>query len=74
MNDYTSPARAVGPLIKGAGERAGKAEDAVADQNKQDSEKSDMRMMWIMTAAVVVFILAIMGINMWTHPDWMHGG
>jgi len=46
----------------------------MAEQNKQDSEKSDMRMMWIMTAAVVVFILAIMGINMWTHPDWLHGG
>ena len=63
-----------GRLSKQRGERAGNAEDAMAEQNKQDSEKSDMRMMWIMTAAVVVFILAIMGINMWTHPDWMHGG
>jgi hypothetical protein len=32
-----------------------------------------MRVMWIMTAVIVLIILGLMGMNMLTHPDWMHG-
>jgi hypothetical protein len=32
-----------------------------------------MRMMWIMSAVIVLLILGLMGMNMLTHPDWMHG-
>ena len=43
------------------------------DQNGRNDEKSEMRAMWIMTAAIVLIILGLMGWNMLTHPDWMHG-
>jgi len=43
------------------------------DQNEQDTQKSEMRIMWIMSAVIVLFILGLMGFNMLTHPDWMHG-
>jgi hypothetical protein len=43
------------------------------DQNEQDTQKSDMRVMWIMSAVIVLIILGLMGFNMLTHPDWMHG-
>lgn len=43
------------------------------DQNEQDTEKSDMRVMWVMTGVIVLIILGLMGMNMLTHPDWMHG-
>ena len=43
------------------------------DRNEQDTEKSEMRVMWIMSAVIVLFILGLMGFNMLTHPDWMHG-
>jgi len=26
-----------------------------------------------MTAVIVLIILGLMGMNMLTHPDWMHG-
>jgi hypothetical protein len=51
-----------------------KKEIAMTEQNQPDTEKSDMRAMWIMTAVIVLFILGLMGWNMLTHPDWMHGG
>ena len=43
------------------------------DQNERNDEKSEMRAMWIMTPAIVLIILGLMGWNMLTHPDWMHG-
>ena len=43
------------------------------DRNEQDTEKSEMRVMWIMSAVIVLFILGLMGFNMLTHPDWMYG-
>jgi hypothetical protein len=38
----------------------------MADQN---NDKSEMRMMWIASAAVVLVILAAMGINVLIHHD-----
>jgi len=29
--------------------------------------------MWVMTGVIVLIILGLMGMNMLTHPDWMHG-
>ena len=48
-------------------------EEGMPDQNEQDTQKSEMRVMWIMSAVIVLFILGLMGFNMLTHPDWMHG-
>jgi len=48
-------------------------EEWMPDQNEQDTQKSEMRVMWIMSAVIVLFILGLMGFNMLTHPDWMHG-
>ena len=48
-----------------------KKEEPTAAQ--QNTEKDDMRAMWIMTAVIVLLILGLMGWNMLTHPDWMHG-
>ena len=48
-------------------------EEGMPDQNEQDTQKSEMRIMWIMSAVIVLFILGLMGFNMLTHPDWMHG-
>jgi hypothetical protein len=45
-------------------------EEWMPDQN---TEKSEMRVMWIMSAVIVLIILGLMGFNMLTHPDWMHG-
>jgi hypothetical protein len=39
----------------------------------QNNEKKEMRVMWIMTAVIVLAILGMVGLNMLTHPDWMHG-
>lgn len=50
-----------------------KKEESMADQDQQNTEKSEMRVMWIMTAVIVLIILGLMGMNMLTHPDWMHG-
>ena len=43
------------------------------DQNEQDTQKSEMRAMWIMSAVIVLIILGLMGFNMLMHPDWIHG-
>jgi hypothetical protein len=40
---------------------------------EQKTDKTEVRAMWIMVALVVLFIVAGMGWNMWTHPDWIHG-
>jgi hypothetical protein len=48
-------------------------EEWMPDQNEQDTQKSEMRVMWIMSAVIVLFILGLMAFNMLTHPDWMHG-
>jgi hypothetical protein len=45
----------------------------MTDPDERNTEKSEMRVMWIMTAVVVLIILGLMGFNMLTHPDWMHG-
>jgi hypothetical protein len=39
----------------------------------QDDEKRDMRIMWIASAAIVLFILGAMGINMLVHHDTSTG-
>jgi hypothetical protein len=46
----------------------------MTDQDQRSTEKSEMRVMWIMTAVIVLIILGMMGMNMLTHPDWIHGG
>ena len=38
------------------------------DQNQLNNEKTEMRVMWIMSAVVVLIILGMMGLNMLTHP------
>ena len=40
---------------------------------EQKTDKTEVRAMWIMVALVVLIIVAGMGWNMWTHPDWIHG-
>jgi hypothetical protein len=47
-------------------------ESTMSDQNR-NGDKKEMRAMWIMTAAIVLAIMGMMGLNMLTHPDWMHG-
>ena len=44
----------------------------MTDSNKQSTEKKEMRMMWIMTAVIVLAILGLMGGYVLTHPDWRH--
>ena len=41
----------------------------MANQNDPSTEKSEMRVMWIASAAVVLVILAAMGINLLVHHD-----
>jgi hypothetical protein len=43
-------------------------------QDQRSTEKAEMRVMWIMTAVIVLIILGMTGMNMLTHPDWIHGG
>jgi len=45
----------------------------MAHQDERNTEKSEMRVMWTMTAVIVLIILGMMGLNMLTHPDGMHG-
>jgi hypothetical protein len=40
---------------------------------EQETNKAEVRAMWIMVAVVVLIIAAGTGWNMWTHPDWIHG-
>ena len=49
-----------------------KRSKSMTDQD-QNNDKKEMRMMWILTAVVVLAILGIMGLNMLTNPDWRHG-
>ena len=42
----------------------------MSDSNEQ--EKKEMRVMWIMSAIVVLAILGLMGGYILTHPDWRH--
>jgi hypothetical protein len=51
-----------------------KKEESMTDQNEHHNDKTERRAMWIMTALGVLIILGLMGMNMLTHPDWMHGG
>jgi hypothetical protein len=46
----------------------------MTDQNEHHNDKTERRAMWIMTALGVLIILGLMGMNMLTHPDWIHGG
>lgn len=41
----------------------------MTDQEKQDIEKSDNRMMWIATAVIVLILVGGMGANMLFHHD-----
>jgi hypothetical protein len=41
-----------------------KAEETMTNQNDPNSEKNDMRVMWIASAVIVVLILGAMGVNM----------
>jgi hypothetical protein len=41
----------------------------MTDQNEPNTEKGDMRIMWIATAVIVLGILGAMGINMLVHHD-----
>ena len=51
-----------------------KTEKSMTDHDERNTETCEMRVMWIMAAVIVLFILGITGWNMLTHPDWMHGG
>jgi hypothetical protein len=44
----------------------------MTDQD-QNNGKKEMRVMWIMTAVIVLAILGMMGLNMLSNPDWIHG-
>ena len=44
----------------------------MTNSNEQNNEKKEMRVMWIMSAIVVLAILGLMGGYMLTHPDWRH--
>jgi hypothetical protein len=41
----------------------------MTDPNEPNAEKSDMRIMWIATAVIVLGILGAMGINILIHHD-----
>ena len=41
----------------------------MTNQNDPNSEKNDMRVMWIASAVIAVLILGAMGINMLVHHD-----
>ena len=45
----------------------------MSDQDQHDTNKGEMRVMWIMTGVIVLIILGMMGLNMLTDPNWMHG-
>lgn len=45
-------------------------EEFMTDQNKApEPEKSEMRIMWIVTAVIVLLLVGGMGINMLVHRD-----
>jgi hypothetical protein len=41
-----------------------KEEETMTNQNDPNSEKNDMRVMWIASAVIVALILGAMGVNM----------
>jgi hypothetical protein len=45
------------------------AEETMTNQNDPNSEKNDMRIMWIASAVIVALILGAMGINMLVTHD-----
>ena len=49
-------------------------EEAMTDQNEENTEKNEMRVMWIMSGVIVLIIVGLMGMSMLTNPNWMHGG
>jgi hypothetical protein len=50
-----------------------KKDVTTTDRDRDNTDKNEMKVMWIMSAVIVLGILALMGWNMLTHPDWMHG-
>jgi hypothetical protein len=50
-----------------------KKDGSTTEQDRQATDKKEMKVMWILSAVIVLAILALMGWNMLTHPDWMHG-
>jgi hypothetical protein len=47
-------------------------EVSMTEQN-QDNDKKEMRVMWIITAVIVLAILGMVGANMLTDPNWRQG-
>jgi hypothetical protein len=45
----------------------------MTDRNEPNNEKSEMRVMWIFSAAIVLLILGAMGINMLISHDTSAG-
>jgi hypothetical protein len=45
----------------------------MVEQSEENTDKKEMRVMWIMSAVIVLIILGLMSFNMLTHPDWLHG-
>lgn len=39
----------------------------------QSNDKKEMRVMWIITAVIVLAILGMMGANMLADPNWRQG-
>jgi hypothetical protein len=42
---------------------SGKAEDPMTNQNERNTEKSEMRAMWIFAAVIVLLLVGGMGVN-----------
>jgi hypothetical protein len=52
------------PADKGIANR----EDAMTNQDGQDSDKGETRLMWIGSGVIVLIILGVMGLGMLFHP------
>ena len=59
---------------KGESDWRRRTEEAMTDQNEENTEKNEMRVMWIMSGVIVLIIVGLMGMSMLTNPNWMHGG
>ncbi len=44
----------------------------MTDQD-QNNDKKEMRVMWIITAVIVLALLGMVGANMLTDPNWRQG-
>ncbi len=44
----------------------------MTEQHHND-DKSEMRVMWIISAVIVLAIVGMVGCNMLTNPDWRQG-